>query len=140
MARHALPAYGRLHVHALDLAIVRAQHHGGAATRHTGSVTRYGKAHVRLGQRGDVQRIAGLGRVQATLVGIQLGDEGDDVGLARVFEGDVHGGSGGQKLGRKEKWQGFHPAMPLRYWQALTGCFQLAYPFEQAHGRGHGHI
>jgi len=41
-----------------------------------------------------VQGMTTLGRIEAVLIGIQFGDQGDHLGLVGGFEGDGHGGSG----------------------------------------------
>jgi hypothetical protein len=68
----------------------RAEHDGATAHGAQRVITRNGKQHIGLHERRQIQGVAACGRIERVLVGVQIGNEGDDFGLVWGFKGDGH--------------------------------------------------
>jgi len=49
------------------------------------------KQHARFAQRVERQQVVALGRVQPRGFCVAMLEQGNDVGLGGIFDGDVHG-------------------------------------------------
>lgn len=81
LARHTRPSMVGVHIHAFYLPVVCVEHDRAAADGYTCVVPRNGKNHIRLLERCQIKCMSTFGRIKRVLIGIQLGNELDDVGL-----------------------------------------------------------